>query len=130
MVEEAESITANHKLQTSNLKHETSNTVLVHCWRGGMRSAGVAFAAFDLYGFKGIRWWVDTRLPHRKWRLLSLEKEYSFRSSADLPAAVKPAKSSEALPGAGHTIIDRSPASVKGSAFGAIGETTTQTGNV
>src|SRR5690349_23861593 len=40
MVEEAEQLTT----------HD-SRTVLVHCWRGGMRSAGVAWL-LDLYGFK------------------------------------------------------------------------------
>lgn len=43
MVEVAEKLTAQDK--------SGSKIILVHCWRGGMRSAGVAWL-FDLYGFK------------------------------------------------------------------------------
>lgn len=32
-------------------RNDSSTTVLVHCWRGGMRSGGVAWL-LDLYGFK------------------------------------------------------------------------------
>jgi len=32
-------------------KNKSDKTILVHCWRGGMRSAGVAWL-LDLYGFK------------------------------------------------------------------------------
>ncbi|HNJ96285.1 MAG TPA: rhodanese-like domain-containing protein, partial [Ferruginibacter sp.] len=77
MVEEAESIATNHKPQTSNLKHGTSNTVLVHCWRGGMRSAGVAWL-LDLYGFK-VYTLVGGYKAYRKWALAQFEKEYSFQ---------------------------------------------------
>ena len=43
MVEDVEKI-----LSTQQIK---SNIILVHCWRGGMRSAGVAWL-LDLYGFE------------------------------------------------------------------------------
>jgi tRNA 2-selenouridine synthase len=46
MIEEAENMVSNLKLETSKLKQ-----VYVYCWRGGMRSAGVAWL-LDLYGFK------------------------------------------------------------------------------
>src|SRR6185436_7021356 len=46
MVEEVERLIADRN-QTDN---NNSKTVLVHCWRGGMRSAGVAWL-LDLYGF-------------------------------------------------------------------------------
>ena len=44
MVEEVERIIANRQLAIANW-------LLVYCWRGGMRSAGVAWL-MDLYGFK------------------------------------------------------------------------------
>src|ERR1035437_2355393 len=46
IVEEAETIIKKH-----NAPIQIPNTVLVHCWRGGMRSAGIAWL-LDLYGFK------------------------------------------------------------------------------
>ena len=53
MIEEIETLTANKKnLSGSNKQdYEAKKTVLLHCWRGGMRSAGVAWL-LDLYGFK------------------------------------------------------------------------------
>ena len=47
MVEETETLVA--KLARTHA--QPNKTVLVHCWRGGMRSAGVAWL-LDLYGFK------------------------------------------------------------------------------
>lgn len=74
MVEEVEQLTADKKQSTD--KH-TKPIVLVHCWRGGMRSAGVAWL-LDLYGFrvytlkggyKSFRTWCRaqhaTPLPYR-----------------------------------------------------------------
>ncbi len=46
MVEEAEAITNKH-----NKDNTTNKCILVHCWRGGMRSAAVAWL-LNLYGFK------------------------------------------------------------------------------
>ena len=37
--------------KNKNQDYESKKAVLVHCWRGGMRSAGVAWL-LDLYGFK------------------------------------------------------------------------------
>jgi tRNA 2-selenouridine synthase len=51
--------------------------VIVHCWRGGMRSGAVAWL-LDLYGFKvyqlagGYKSW-------RKWALAQLDKDYPLR---------------------------------------------------
>src|SRR5436190_2235780 len=45
MVEEVESLTS------SLDQNGGTKQVLIHCWRGGMRSAGVAWL-LDLYGFK------------------------------------------------------------------------------
>ena len=60
MVEEVERLVNKHKAGVNNEKQgvpdrkaalETEQCILVHCWRGGMRSAGVAWL-LDLYGFK------------------------------------------------------------------------------
>ena len=56
MVEEVESLVASRNEGTTEKKDSIpaprpANIVLVHCWRGGMRSAGVAWL-LDLYGFK------------------------------------------------------------------------------
>jgi tRNA 2-selenouridine synthase len=46
MIERAEGWSANYEKTKGN-----KPTILVHCWRGGMRSAAVAWL-LDLYGFK------------------------------------------------------------------------------
>lgn len=60
MVEEVEEIIRNRQLAISNEQQETdnkekqlpiANCLLIHCWRGGMRSAAIAWL-LDLYGFK------------------------------------------------------------------------------
>jgi len=50
MVEEAEEIVSKYY---SHQNPSEKKTILVHCWRGGMRSAGVAWL-LDLYGFERI----------------------------------------------------------------------------
>ncbi|MGL1255146.1 rhodanese-like domain-containing protein, partial [Vibrio parahaemolyticus] len=50
MVEEVENLQSSIK-NLNNHSSTVDKTVLVHCWRGGMRSAGVAWL-LDLYGFK------------------------------------------------------------------------------
>src|SRR4051794_8205400 len=39
------------KLFEKNEDQEKSKTIVVHCWRGGMRSGGVSWL-LDLYGFR------------------------------------------------------------------------------
>lgn len=52
-------------------------TVLVHCWRGGMRSAGVAWL-LDLYGFKTVTL-AGGYKTYRHWVLKQLEKNYPLQ---------------------------------------------------
>ena len=52
--------------------------LLVHCWRGGMRSAGVAWL-LDLYGFE-VYTLVGGYKAYRKWVLEQFEKVYDFKS--------------------------------------------------
>jgi len=53
-------------------KSPNSKTVLVHCWRGGMRSAAVAWL-LDLYGFK-VYTLIGGYKAFRNWVLLELAK--------------------------------------------------------
>src|SRR5919206_1681800 len=49
-------------------------TVIVHCWRGGMRSGSVAWL-LDLYGFK-VYTVVGGYKAFRAWVLQQMEKDY------------------------------------------------------
>ena len=56
MVEEAEGLIGKRQQAINNASDNKellsiANCILLHCWRGGMRSAGVAWL-LDLYGFK------------------------------------------------------------------------------
>src|SRR5258705_4856949 len=53
MVEEVESLVFSREslANESGLTTKDSRLILLYCWRGGMRSAGVAWL-LDLYGFK------------------------------------------------------------------------------
>ena len=62
MVEDAEEVTKNN------------HTVLLHCWRGGMRSAAVAWL-LDLYGFK-VCTLIGGYKAYRNWVIQQFEKEY------------------------------------------------------
>ena len=111
MVEQVERITA-------NLKPQSSNTVLVHCWRGGMRSAGVAWL-LDLYGFK-VYTLVGGYKAYRKWVLAQFEKQYPFHIIGGYTGSGKTEVLCE-LATKNELIINLEElASHKGSAFGAI----------
>jgi len=105
-----------HYEKTNSIKP----TILVHCWRGGMRSAAVAWL-LDLYGFK-------TEQPtggykaYRNWVLAQFEKNYSMKvlggytGSGKTEILLQLQKSK--LP-----VIDlEGLANHKGSAFGALGQ--------
>jgi len=55
-------------------KQQEDRSVFVYCWRGGMRSAGVAWL-LDLYGFK-VYTLVGGYKAYRNWVLKQFEKEY------------------------------------------------------
>jgi tRNA 2-selenouridine synthase len=52
-------------------------SLIVHCWRGGMRSAGVAWL-LDLYGFK-VYTLIGGYKTFRKWSLAQFEKKYPLK---------------------------------------------------
>jgi tRNA 2-selenouridine synthase len=103
----------------NRLKTNDSRLVLVYCWRGGMRSAGVAWL-LDLYGFKvytligGYKkfrnYVLDTfRLPYQ----LNIVGGYTGSGKTELL---------KSLQQKGEKVIDlEGIANHKGSAFGKIG---------
>jgi len=110
LVEQAEQIASQHN----------TKTLLVHCWRGGMRSGGVAWL-LDLYGFK-VFTLVGGYKSYRRWTLAQFEKEiplrliggYTGSGKTDLiPALTKKGEATLDLEGLAHH---------KGSAFGSIGQ--------
>jgi tRNA 2-selenouridine synthase len=112
MVEEAEAITANHL-------PSATKTILVHCWRGGMRSAAIAWL-LDLYGFK-IYTLAGGYKAFRKWVLEQFEKDYPFAVVGGYTGSGKTYVLKD-LARAKETVIDfEGLANHKGSAFGNIG---------
>jgi tRNA 2-selenouridine synthase len=118
MVEEAETMTGNRQLAMGKDAH-SHKTLLVHCWRGGMRSGAVAWL-LDLYGFK-IYTLVGGYKTFRKWSLAQFEKQYSFRIIGGYTGSGK-TYLVDKLQQKGEAVINlEALANHKGSAFGNIG---------
>ena len=116
MVEEAEEIVSKYY---SHQNPSEKKTILVHCWRGGMRSAGVAWL-LDLYGFEvytlegGYKYF-------RRWVLRQFEKDYPVRLLGGYTGSGKTDVLS-ALEKKGELVLDLEKlAKHKGSAFGNLG---------
>jgi tRNA 2-selenouridine synthase len=106
MVEEAE------KLKTKSL--------VVHCWRGGMRSAAVAWL-LDLYGFK-VYTLTGGYKAYRRWTLECLKQDHDIRILGGFTGSGK-TEVLHAMNKMGEPVIDLEElANHKGSAFGAIGQ--------
>ncbi len=96
-----------------------SKIVLVHCWRGGMRSAGVAWL-LDLYGFK-VYILAGGYKAYRNWVLEQFKKEYDINILGGYTGSAKTYVLQE-LKKLGHSVVDlEALANHKGSAFGNIG---------
>ncbi len=99
---------------------EGQGALLVHCWRGGMRSAGVAWL-LDLYGFE-VYTLVGGYKAYRKWVLGQFEKEYDFKILGGYTGSGK-TKVLHELKENGQKIVDlEALANHKGSAFGGMGQ--------
>jgi tRNA 2-selenouridine synthase len=112
MVEEVEKLC--NRIQPNDKK------ILVHCWRGGMRSAAVAWLlnlyGYDVYvlegGYKAFRNWV----------LLQFDYPYQIKVLGGYTGSAKTETIHE-LESLGENIIDlEGIANHKGSAFGGIGQ--------
>jgi tRNA 2-selenouridine synthase len=100
-------------------RNPESKTILVHCWRGGMRSAGVAWL-MDLYGFK-VYTLVGGYKAFRNWVLKSFENKISYTILGGYTGSGKTIVLNE-LQSEGAAVIDlEGLAGHKGSAFGNIG---------
>lgn len=97
-----------------------SHTLLVHCWRGGMRSGGVGWL-LDLYGFN-VHTLVGGYKSFRRWSLEQFEKEYPLQLIGGYTGSGK-TDLLNALVKKGEAILDlEGLAHHKGSAFGNIGQ--------
>jgi len=130
MVEEAESVVAGYSLlvadsylkEPENFKtikeQQPTKNIIVHCWRGGMRSAAVAWL-LDMYGFK-VYLLTGGYKAYRKWVLSQFEKEYNFNIVGGYTGSGKTLLLHE-LKKQGKIIINLEDlAKHKGSAFGAL----------
>ena len=115
MIEQVEGWAANYE-KTNGKKP----IILIHCWRGGMRSAAVAWL-LDLYGLKTEQLTGGYK-AYRNWVLAQFEKDYSmkvlggFTGSGKTEILLQLQKSK--LP-----VIDlEGLANHKGSEFGALGQ--------
>ena len=98
------------------------NRVLVHCWRGGMRSAGVAWL-LDLYGFSVVTL-VGGYKTYRHWVLQQFEKPYPVNIVGGYTGSGKTGLLHQ-LEKKKEAIIDlEALASHKGSAFGGLDKIT------
>lgn len=111
MVEEVERIVA--------AEGNGSKTILVHCWRGGMRSGAVAWL-LDLYGFK-VYTLAGGYKAFRNWVLAQFSRPYQLNILGGYTGAGKTEVLHE-LKKKGENVVDLEDlAGHKGSAFGGIG---------
>lgn len=96
------------------------STLLVHCWRGGMRSETVAWLlnlyGYDVYVLKG------GYKVFRRWALKQLEKEYQFHILGGYTGSGKTEVLKEMMK-EGKPVIDlEGLANHRGSSFGSLGQ--------
>lgn len=125
MVEEVEALMVDlrslaKKQLSTNTGQPTANIILVHCWRGGMRSAGVAWL-LDLYGFKVFTLSGGYKM-YRQWARSQFDTSWPLTVLGGYTGSGKTLVLQE-LERTGQSIIDlEGLANHKGSAFGALGE--------
>lgn len=114
MVEEVEDLMLKVEHSTFN-----SKTILIYCWRGGMRSSAVAWL-LDLYGFR-VYTLIGGYKKFRNYVLDSFKPSYSFKILGGYTGSGKTEVLKE-LKRKGEAVIDLEKiANHKGSAFGNIG---------
>ena len=98
----------------------TKPTLYVHCWRGGMRSAAMAWL-LDLYGYEVIQLTGGYK-AYRNWVLAQFTIPYSLKVLGGYTGSGK-TEILHALQEKNYSVIDlEGLAHHKGSAFGAIGQ--------
>jgi tRNA 2-selenouridine synthase len=121
MVDQVEQEVVTRWLEKHDLnKHdENSKTVLVHCWRGGMRSGAVAWL-LDFYGFNVLVLEGGYK-SYRNWVLWQFSKDYQVKVIGGYTGSGKTSVVRD-MQRHGHRFIDLEEiANHKGSAFGGIG---------
>ena len=113
MVEYAESLTGSLAAASG------PKQVLVHCWRGGMRSAGVAWL-LDLYGFK-VYTLAGGYKSYRHWIIETFSFPFSFNILGGYTGSGKTYVLDELQKNGAAVINLEKLACHKGSAFGNIG---------
>lgn len=109
-------LTIENKLKETR---STNKTLLVLCWRGGMRSAGVAWL-LDLYGFK-VYTLLGGYKAYRNWVLTLLESNPPLKILGGYTGSGK-TKVLDALKKMNQAVIDLEHlAGHRGSAFGNLG---------
>jgi tRNA 2-selenouridine synthase len=108
-----------NKADTTNSQLPTANCLLLHCWRGGMRSAAVAWL-LDMYGFK-IYTLIGGYKAYRNWVLQQFTLPYNFTIVGGYTGSGK-TEVLHQLKKENRPIIDlEALANHKGSAFGNMG---------
>ena len=97
-----------------------SKTVVVHCWRGGMRSNAIAWL-LDFYGFEVLLLEGGYK-NFRLWGIQQFEKEYNFKVIGGFTGSGKTLILNEFKANNEIQIDLEGLASHKGSALGAIGQ--------
>jgi tRNA 2-selenouridine synthase len=94
--------------------------IIVHCWRGGMRSGAIAWL-LDLYGFKVFQL-IGGYKKYRNWVLTIFEKPYAFKVLGGFTGSGK-TEILHAIKQQSIAVIDLEDlAKHKGSSFGALGQ--------
>ena len=116
LIETVEALVAAFEKKNS----QEAPTIIVHCWRGGMRSGAVAWL-LDLYGFKVIQL-IGGYKAYRNWALAQFEKPYPLKVLGGYTGSGKTEILLE-LKRRNKTVIDlEGLAHHKGSSFGALGQ--------
>lgn len=126
MVEEIESLVRRREAGVKNMNAEevdsrlkTPNSVLVYCWRGGMRSGAVSWL-LDMYGFK-VYTLIGGYKKFRNYVLDTFKLPFQFNILGGYTGSGK-TELLKALNDKNEAILDlEAAASHKGSAFGNIG---------
>lgn len=117
IVEQCEQLV--HKKNESDASGSLDKILLIHCWRGGMRSGAVAWL-MDLYGYK-IYTLSGGYKSFRNWVIKSFTKEYPIRILGGYTGSGK-TELLHALQRSGEDMLDlEGIAKHKGSAFGETG---------
>jgi tRNA 2-selenouridine synthase len=118
MVEEVESIASSRKSLRDDRAQYTEKSLLIYCWRGGMRSAGVAWL-MDLYGFR-VYTLAGGYKRFRNYVLDMFKSPFQFNVLGGYTGSGK-TEVLKALAKQGKAVIDLEEiARHKGSAFGNI----------